>query len=435
MTEHLRIGSLCSGYGGLDMAAEAVTGAATAWHADPMPAAATVLAHRYPGVPNHGDLTTTDWASVEPVDIITAGWPCQPWSNAGLRKGAEDARAIWPAIAGAIRRLRPGIVLLENVRAIIPKGELARAVGDLADIGYDVEWMCLRASDVGAPHRRERCFIAAVRDTDCRNPDGWAPAGLAGQAGPAARSVTDTDQSGLEGREPAGGCDLPARSADSDVDWGVYTDAVQRWERILGRVAPDPTQSSKRGTPQLAPRFVEWMMGLPEGWVTDVPGPTRAQQLTLLGNGVVPQQAEAAYRLLLNRTSASRITCDSVTPSASAAALAASHISSDTRTVLIGVCTPRCSATDDETRVEVRGGVRHVLVDDQVGPVGDGRGAVTAGAGHLDAVVDGGGTDCVSGCGHEGNLPHVYTRGQIPRGSLVRPPVGATRGFDTEDPA
>jgi len=83
------------------------------------------------------------------------------------------------------------------------------------------------------------------------------------------------------------------------VDWGVYGSAVQRWERTLGRVAPPPTARGKNGQPRLSPAFVEWMQGLPTGWVTDVPSLSRNEMLKALGNGVVPQQAAAALRLLL----------------------------------------------------------------------------------------------------------------------------------------
>lgn len=78
--------------------------------------------------------------------------------------------------------------------------------------------------------------------------------------------------------------------------WGDYGPAVARWELILGRLAPAPTQTGKRGGRQLSPLFVEFLMGLPAGWVTAVPGLSRNEQLKLLGNGVVPQQCAAAIR-------------------------------------------------------------------------------------------------------------------------------------------
>jgi DNA (cytosine-5)-methyltransferase 1 len=83
-----------------------------------------------------------------------------------------------------------------------------------------------------------------------------------------------------------------------DQDWGVYADAIARWE-TLTRPAPPPTQPSKKGTPQLSPRFSEWMQGLPDGWVTDVPGITRNEALKAIGNGVCPQQAAAGLRIML----------------------------------------------------------------------------------------------------------------------------------------
>lgn len=83
--------------------------------------------------------------------------------------------------------------------------------------------------------------------------------------------------------------------------WGEYAAAIARWESTIGRRAPEPTMISQRtGKPQLAPAFVEWMMGLPEGWVTSVPGLTRNEMLSLLGDGVVPQQAAYAFRFLLD---------------------------------------------------------------------------------------------------------------------------------------
>lgn len=90
----------------------------------------------------------------------------------------------------------------------------------------------------------------------------------------------------------------PAEPVPADFQWGAYEPAIRRWEAVLGRPAPRPTEPGRTGE-RLSPRFVEWMQGIPEGWVTDVPGLSRNQMLKALGNGVVPQQAELALRILL----------------------------------------------------------------------------------------------------------------------------------------
>lgn len=85
----------------------------------------------------------------------------------------------------------------------------------------------------------------------------------------------------------------------SRIEWGRYAPAIRRWEQLVGP-APNPTEPNSKGKPRLAAPFVEWLMGLPEGWVTSPEiGLTRAQQLKALGNGVVPQQARAALTQLL----------------------------------------------------------------------------------------------------------------------------------------
>ena len=81
-----RVGSLFTGYGGLDLA----VGGELAWYSEIEPAACQVLEHHFPGVPNLGDITKIDWTQVEPVDVITGGYPCQPFSTAGNRKGKKD---------------------------------------------------------------------------------------------------------------------------------------------------------------------------------------------------------------------------------------------------------------------------------------------------------------------------------------------------------
>lgn len=155
-----RIGSLFSGYGRLDLGAQAVIGGTVAWHVEYDAAPSKILEQHWPTVPNYGDVTTVDWATVEPIDALTAGYPCQPFSIAGKRKGSNDDRHLWPYVLDAIRHLRPRLVILENVRGHLSMG-FDRVLGDLAEAGYDAEWVCIPAAAAGAPHRRERIFIAA----------------------------------------------------------------------------------------------------------------------------------------------------------------------------------------------------------------------------------------------------------------------------------
>jgi DNA (cytosine-5)-methyltransferase 1 len=299
----IRIGSLCSGYRGLDTAVEEVFGGTTAWVSDVDPGANKILAHRWPTTPNIGDLTTARWDEVEPVDIVCGGYPCQPFSTAGKRKGTDDARHLWPFIAGALGVLRPRVAIFENVANHLRLG-FDTVLCDLADLGFDVEWVVVRADEVGAPHERRRLFVYATaadtahlghergrsaRDGRAGSTDHGVAAAHAGRAGLEIRRV-ESDRDERQAIERGGG----ERLGEA---WGKFAPAIARWEAVAGRRAPWAADSQHR----LSPAFVEWMMGLPAGHVTAVPDLTRTQQLKALGNGVVPQQAAAAIRLLAAR--------------------------------------------------------------------------------------------------------------------------------------
>ncbi|MBU8857731.1 DNA cytosine methyltransferase [Micromonospora sp. WMMB482] len=144
------------------MAVELVLGGRLAWYAETDRHAAAVCAHHWPAVPNLGDIGAVNWTRVEPVDVLTAGFPCQDISNAGKRAGITGQHSsLWSAVADAVRALRPPLVFVENVAALLRRGfDVVEA--DLAAIGYDTSWTCLRASDIGAPHRRDRLFLLAV---------------------------------------------------------------------------------------------------------------------------------------------------------------------------------------------------------------------------------------------------------------------------------
>lgn len=323
-----RIGSLFSGYGGLDMGVQAVIGGQVAWHCEIDPGASKILARHFPDVPNLGDITAVDWSAVEPVDVLTGGFPCQDVSAAGKRAGLRPGTrsGLWSQFAYAISQLHPSLVVIENVRGLLSAGAhsdlepcpwclgdseplalraLGAVLGDLADIGYDAAWHGLRAADVGAPHGRFRVFVVAWpagADSDgCRlGPD--LDDLRAGQPDAHRGTPAHADRSGREARSGRPGTGDAGRLqpvVGGGTAWGPCEPAVRRWERVLGRLAPAPTELSAKGSPRLSPAFVEFLMGLPAGWVTDVPGLSRNEQLKALGNGVVPQQAGEALRLLL----------------------------------------------------------------------------------------------------------------------------------------
>ena len=181
----MKIGSLFSGYGGLDLAVTAVTGGEVVWHCEWDDAPAKILEHNFPGIPNYRDVSKVDFTQVEKVDILTGGFPCQDLSLAGKRAGLKEGTrsGLWHEFARAIEELQPKLVVIENVRGLLsakadngmeysqedlddwggqPVFTAIQAVlGSLADIGYDAKWCGLRAADAGAPHNRFRVFIIA----------------------------------------------------------------------------------------------------------------------------------------------------------------------------------------------------------------------------------------------------------------------------------
>lgn len=265
------------------------------------------------------------------------------WENVSGARSATAASALEP---------NPGRVGAGDASGQPALRALGRVLGDLASLGYDSEWRSVRASDVGVCHRRERVFVLAWPAADADGvPRDLRRAPAAGETprrrasgAPARRDpafVSDADRQGLAGWRgaplgrgadqlapwqddlaPAGGIrpaswscgacggldpDCATCWLDLTVDhgWGDYEAAIRSHEQLLGRTAPPAMEPGPlRGTPRLNVRFTEWMMALPDGWVVNVPGLTRTQQLTMLGNGVVPPQAAHALEDMLACTSA-----------------------------------------------------------------------------------------------------------------------------------
>jgi DNA (cytosine-5)-methyltransferase 1 len=172
-------GSLFSGIGGIDLGFERA-GIETIWQCEYDDKASEVLARRFPGVPNLHDVREVrNDGTVRIPDIISGGFPCQDVSVAGPRTGLEGERTtLWSEFARIVREFRPKWVVAENVRGLLSSdnGEFfGNILRDLAMCGYDAEWQTIRASTVGAPHKRERVYIVAYpqrcgleRGCECR---------------------------------------------------------------------------------------------------------------------------------------------------------------------------------------------------------------------------------------------------------------------------
>lgn len=347
----VRVGSICSGYGGLELGIELALGSTQVeWVADNDPAATRILAERFPSSPNLGDVTTIDWARVAPIDVLCGGTPCQDLSQAGRGVGITNTSrsGLWAAMARAVQALHPTIVVWENVEGALYRGAecngtdrvvghgqanmegsprrpllraAGRVVGDLATLGYDSQWTVIPASAVGAPHRRNRLFIIATPTKSDNFPQlarriaahraAQAPLETGSQKlsqelwRPMRTLPTITTQD-IPYTSPGCGPTLTtalcgARTSPTNP-FGVYEPAIRRWEYFT-RPAPHPTEESTRSKrKRINIDFVEWMMGLPHGWVTDPQlHLSRAQQLRLLGNGVCPQQAGEAIHYLVTQ--------------------------------------------------------------------------------------------------------------------------------------
>ena len=269
------VGSLFSGIGGLDLGLERA-GMRVVWQSEIDPFACKVLKKHWPEVVNHGDIKQIDWGTVEPVDIICGGYPCQPFSTAGKRRGTDDPRHLWPWVRTAISELRPQYAILENVRGHLTMGGL-QVIGELAEIGYDAEWRVVSAAGMGAPHRRERIIIVAYPNSQRR------------QRGSRVQT-TKTKLRGFDLQGTNSGRSSDLANADSrQVDRGNWGNETNR-SQIFSR------RDKQRGT--ASDEGWKWWESEPNVGRVAHGIPSRVDRLRGLGNAVVPQVAEYIGRLI-----------------------------------------------------------------------------------------------------------------------------------------
>lgn len=282
----MKIGSLFSGIGGLDLAVEAFTGGSVAWHAEVDPYACTVLGQHWPGTPNLGNVAHI--TNPPPVEVICGGFPCQDISSAGKREGLDGKKSgLWREMARLVCRVRPRLVFVENVSTLVARG-LDDVLGDLAGLGFDAEWACVRAADVGAPHRRNRMFILAYRDLESLR----ELSERFEQRSPKCEDMADA----VHNRRGSGSGSETHHEDWSDACWN---DAHGRDEGLVFPPKPDDGDGwvawTEGGGAQ--PGVHRGAYGAPKGvdaWV-------RRERLRCLGNAVVPRQAMMAFAGLARR--------------------------------------------------------------------------------------------------------------------------------------
>ena len=262
----MKVGSLFSGIGGLDLGLERA-GMDVIWQSEIDLYACKVLDKHWPTVPNLGNIKKIDWSQVERPDVICGGYPCQPFSTAGKRQGEGDARHLWPWVRECIAELRPRYAVLENVRGHLSLG-FGTVLGDLASIGYDTEWQVIPAAAVGAPHRRDRVFIVAYTNSTSRQQQHkWQV--QESDIGRCSEDVANTKK-----HRPQSSSNL------------AYIKNTQPGHGVTG---------NNSGTGSLS----DWWQIEPDVGRVAHGVPNRLDRLRCLGNAVVPQVAEYVGRLIM----------------------------------------------------------------------------------------------------------------------------------------
>jgi DNA (cytosine-5)-methyltransferase 1 len=276
------------------------------WQSEIDPYANRVLKKHWPEVPNLGNIKDIDWQSVERPAVICGGYPCQPFSTAGNRKGEEDSRHLWPWVRQAISELRPQYAILENVRGHLSLGGTT-VIADLASIGYDAEWRIVSAASVGANHRRDRIIIVAYPNSErTQVPFAGRQSGIAlfrsnGEAGRVG-DVADSNDSGSG---------TPRRTID-----GNGQEEKQGWHDLaqseLGGCSQNVADSYSRRSQECVfnniaiQQLANASGSITANWETEPDVgrvangiPNRVDRLKGLGNAVVPQVAEVIGRLVV----------------------------------------------------------------------------------------------------------------------------------------
>lgn len=276
--------SICSGIGGLDIATEVVFGARGVCYLEREAACVELLASRMEEgwldpAPVHTDARTFDgrpWRGR--VDLITAGYPCQPFSFAGKGLAEADPRHLWPDIKRIVGEVQPAVVVLENVQGHLKRG-FSTVLGDLDELGFNAEWGVYSASEAGYPHRRNRIFVLAYSRR-------WGLEIL--------RRCGVLDSLRSSQRNDADGCESSMGHPDSTGLQGRHGPVTERPDQCAA--GPPGPEGDWTDVPQQYWPATEPMV---RGVADEFPG--RVDRLRALGNAVCPAQAVVALRDLCGR--------------------------------------------------------------------------------------------------------------------------------------
>ena len=324
----MRIGSLFSGIGGLELGLErAIPGAHTVWQVEQDPYARAVLAKHWPDARRYTDVrefNRQQWLFKKPgpVEIICGGYPCTGHSLAGKRKGFDDPRSgLWTEYTRIIREFRPRFVVVENVSALRSRG-ISRVLGDLAACGYDAVWDCIPAQAVRAHHRRDRMFIVAwtehhrsVADSSCN----------ASQLERISRDIpgSTTEVGGREGVSQLNPTDRSCKDvADANCDacgelwckkcqshWALCGCPGEHEGDVINCPAEPETGEPEEACYRSLQHVKECESEPDVGRVANGV-PRRVDRLRCLGNAVVPQVAEVVGRVIVDLDQRMRLELD-----------------------------------------------------------------------------------------------------------------------------
>lgn len=272
--------SLCSGIGGIDLAAE-WAGFEIAGQVEIDEYCRQVLAKHWPDVPRRNDIHEIQGNEFGHIDLIAGGIPCQPFSAAGKRQGKEDHRHLWPAMLRIVERARPSWVLIENVANFVGMA-LDDVLADLESQGYEAGTFVFPAMAVGAPHRRDRVFIVAnTASIGAREQDSQAFAD-------AYQRDTWMGSGSCNGRQPITAANTPM--ADTQRN---RSQAIRQEQGVLRSQGFEvPIRSTYSSGIDLSRSVSGWQIWAVEPDVGRVAHgiPCGVDRLRSLGNAVVPQQ-------------------------------------------------------------------------------------------------------------------------------------------------